>query len=148
MVEHEAHAAAGAESSSTLGEVTADIGDGAGVVVRGSLHKVGYSVRTISLIDDLLEISLILLKGFLYCPLDVVLGHVLAPGLSHESPKPRVAGHIRTTLLDSDGYLLPNLREGLGHMAPSLEFSLLAELKRSSHDYFWLSILEMYLSMS
>ena len=148
VVEHETDAAARAEGSSALGEIAANVCNCPGVIVSGSLYEVSYSMRAVAFVHNLLEIALVLLEGFLDCPFDIVLRHVLAPGLSDEGPEPGVSGHIGTTLLDSNGDFLPDLGEGLGHVAPPLELPFLAELKRSSHDYFWLSMRVMYLSMS
>ena len=148
MVEHEAYGAAGPQRTAALGEVASDICHGPGVVVGGCLDKESDAVRSVTLEHNLLEVTLVLLQSLLDCPLDILLRHILTSCLCHEGPETGVSGHIGTALLDGDGDFLADLGECLGHVAPSLEFSFLAEFKCSSHDYFWLSILVMYLSMS
>ncbi len=147
-VEHIVHAAGRAETAAELVEIGTDIGHRAVVVVRGALDQNGDAVRGASLENDFLVIGLILFGGTLDGALDVVLGHILATGRLQQSAKTRVARHIRTAGLDSNRDFLTDFGKGLGHMAPSLEFSFLAELKRSSHRSYYLSILEIYLSMS
>ena len=150
MVEHEAHAAAGSERASALCEVASHIGYRTGVVVSRRLDEIGDSVRAVTLEHNLLEISLVLLKGSLDGLLDVVLRHVLASGLRHKGSEPGVADHVRSTLLYRDGDFLSDLGEGLCHVTPPLEFPFLSEFKRSSHIPYlvWFSMRVMYLSMS
>ena len=148
VVEHEAYGAAGPQRTAALGEVASEICHGPGVVVGGRLDKESDAVRSVTLEHNLLEVTLVLLQSLLDCPLDILLRHILTSCLCHEGPETGVSGHIGTALLDGDGDFLADLGECLGHVAPSLEFSFLAEFKCSSHDYFWLSILVMYLSMS
>ena len=75
--------------------------------------------------------------------------HLAAGGLQ-QGAEARVAGHVRAAVLDGDGDFLADLGKRLGHVAPTFEFSLLAEFKGSSHGscYFWFSIREMYFWMS
>ena len=154
MVEHEAYTAAGAERAAALGEVAADIGHGPGIVVSGCFHEECNAERAVSLECNLLEIAESLVGGLLDGPLDIVLRHILVPGLCDEGTETRVADNIRSALLYGDGDFLSNLGEGLGHVAPTLHLPFFSELKCSSHipkcylDAGAFSILLIYLSIS
>ena len=150
VVEHEGYAAGGAEAAAELVEVAADVGHGAVGVVGSGLHEDGHAVGAVALVHHFLVVGLVLVGGLLDGAFDIFLRHVLTAGCLQQGAEARVAGHVGSAVLDGDGDFLADLGEGLGHVAPTLELSLLAEFKCSSHgpDYFWFSMREIYFWMS
>ena len=90
-------------------------------------------MRAVSLVDDLLVVGGILLRGTLDGALDVLFGHVLCLGILDQNAQAGIARGVGTSGFHGDFDLLTQLGEGAGHVPPALQFSRFAILKGSSH---------------
>ena len=67
-----------------LGEIGANVGYGAGIVIGGSFHEDSNAVGAVSLVGDLLVVAGILIGSLLDGAFHGVLGHVGGLGVLHE----------------------------------------------------------------
>ena len=134
VVEEEREATCGTHVTIELIEDRTNVAYSTSGVVGKSVNEDSYSVRTISLVSNLLVFALILTHSVLDSTLDVVLRHVLALSISDDSTKSRIVLWFWTASLYSNGNLLANLCKCTSHVAPSLKLCSFTVFKCSSHS--------------
>ena len=113
LVEHEGHAAGGAQVAAKLVESVAHIGGGAVPVVGKGLHDHGHAAGAVAFVGDVLEVVVVALAGRLFDdPVDVVVGDVGSLGLGDGVPQAGVRRGVgAAALFYGHGQLTANLGE-------------------------------------
>src|SRR5690606_40411030 len=133
LLELERDAAGGAEGAVAAVERGADVGDGAGGVVRGGLDEDGDAVGAVGLVEDLLVVRHVAALRALDGGLDLALRHVHALRVLEDAAERGVVVGVRAAGLHGDDDVLPDAGELLRHAVPPGEHGGLADFEDASH---------------
>ena len=116
LVEHEGHAAGGAQVAAEFIEGVAHVGGGAVAVVGKGLHDHGHAGGAVALVGHVLVVVGAALAGGLFDDaVDVVVGDVGGLGLGDGVPQAGVGGGVgAAALFYGHGQLTADLGEDLG----------------------------------